>query len=160
MNAVKFSAKASEAKDVLKLEMAGHIDENSTFPDIQSTKKSIIEIDLGGIKALNSLGIRSWIKWINGNSKVDFVFENCPKVVVDHCNMISSFLPKKAKVKSFFVPYYSQESGEERNVLLRYGVDYDDKEVRTPKGIVDSLNNPMEIEFVESKYYKFLFTSK
>lgn len=158
MNAVKFSAKSSEVKDILKLELSGYIDENSTFPDIQNCKKRAIEIDLGGIKSLNSLGIRGWIKWINGNPGVSFVFENCPKVVVDHCNMISNFLPKKSSVKSFYIPYYSQESGEERNVLLRYGVDYDDKEVRTPKDIVDSLNNPMDIEFVESKYYKFLFS--
>ncbi len=157
MNAVKFSAKSHEAKDSLKLEMSGYIDENTTFPDINSSSKETIEIDLAGIKYMNSLGVRGWIKWINGNQKANFVFENCTTVVIANCNMLSVFFPKKSKVKSFFVPYYCESSGEEKNILLRYGVDYDDKEVRTPNNIVDSSNNPMTPEINESKYYKFLF---
>lgn len=156
MNAVRFNAKTFEIRDSYRLELSGYIDENSTFPDIANCKKQTIEIDLEGIKSLNSLGVRSWIKWVNGNSAASFVFENCPKVIVDHFNMIASFIPKKAMIKSFYVPYYSEETGEERDVLLRFGVDFDDVEAKLPNSIVDSMNNPMVAEVVESKYFKFL----
>ncbi len=156
MNAFKFSAKSYETGDQLKLELTGYLDENTVFPEIINSPKAMIVIDLGGIKYINSLGVRAWIKWISGNQKATFVFENCPTVIITACNMFSIFFPKNSTVKSFFVPFYSESSGEERSVLLKYGVDFDEKGVRTPKNILDSQSAPMKPEFIESHYYKFL----
>ncbi len=152
-----FKMTQSKEGDVLKLSLDGHIDEESVFESLDLGGVSKISIDLGKVSAINSVGIREWVKWSKGLSAVPQIqIENCPKVVVDQVNMVAGFLPPNAKMESFFVPYYSDDSGEEVMVLFKRGEHFDDNGVRPPEGLKDSEGNEMEIDVIEAKYFKFI----
>lgn len=152
-----FKMTQSREGDVLKLGLDGHIDEESAFEEVSTDGLSQIVIDLGKVTAINSVGIREWIKWSKGLSSVPSIsIEHCPKVVVDQVNMVAGFLPPNAKIESFYVPYYSDESGEEMMVLFKRGEHFDEGGVRPPQDLKDSEGNEMEIDVIEAKYFKFL----
>lgn len=152
----KLDVKAENAGSKLTLHMAGTIDEDADFSQIGITGSPEIEVELGQLKSINSCGIREWIKWMGGAAAAKITFVNCPKVIVDQINMVDGFLPSNGKVLSFYVPYYNDDSGAEKNVLFRYGTEFNDGAVTPPSSVKDEDGNEMEMDVIESKYFKFL----
>lgn len=139
-----------------RLSLAGVIDEDVDFTNYDISKFTSLHLNLKDIKSINSCGIREWIKWMASSQASSIVFENCPKVIVDQINMVQGFLPSQAKVQSFFVPYFSEDSGEEKNVLFQYGTEFDDSGLKQEPEVKDASGNLMEMDIVEAKYFKFL----
>lgn len=140
----------------LNLKMSGTIDEDVDFQQYNLSGAGQIEMDLNGISSINSCGIREWIKWISTGSAAKITFNNCPKVIVDQINMVDGFLPANAIVSSFFVPYYNEESGSEKNILFRLGHEFKDGTVTPPSVVKDDAGEAMEMDVLESKYFKFI----
>ena len=138
------------------LSLSGIIDEDMDFSQVNLEGITSLEIDLGSVKSINSCGIREWIKWISGLQSMQIFLKNCPKVIVDQINMVHGFLPSNAKVMSFYVPFFNDDVGSEKDVLFEYGKDFTEEVVRIPDNITDDDGNPMELDVVESKYFKFL----
>ena len=114
-------------------------------------------IDLEGVTAINSVGIREWIKWIKGfPASLKLSVRRCPKIIVDQINMVAGFLPPSTTVESFFVPYYADGSGSEKMVLFEKGKEYKDGELHPPAEIKDDSGELMEMDVIEAKYFKFL----
>ncbi len=139
-----------------KVKVTGVLDEDVDFNLYSLVGASSIELNLENVKSINSCGIREWIKWIRSAIGAQVSYLLCPKIIVDQINMVQGFLPAGAKVLSFYVPYYSEESGEEKNVLFTLGKEYSESSVVPPAGIKDSAGQEMEIDVVESKYFKFI----
>lgn len=152
----KLDVKLNKAGEKLNVVMAGSIDEDTDFSQFPLAGAPQIEIDLASLKSINSCGIREWIKWMSTAPAANITFNQCPKVIVDQINMVDGFLPSNAKVQSFFVPYYNDDSGSEKNVLFRYGSEFTDTEVKAPGEIKDESGSPMEMDVIESKYFKFI----
>lgn len=152
----KVDVKLQKAGEKLTVQMAGIIDEDVDFSLFNIAGNKAIEVELGGLKSINSCGIREWIKWIGtaGNAQISFV--NCPKVIVDQINMVDGFLPATGKVISFYVPYYNDDSGDEKSILFRYGTEFTENGVTPPASVKDSEGNDMEMDVIESKYFKFI----
>lgn len=70
--------------------------------------------------------------------------------------MVQGFLPTNGKVASFYVPFYSDESGEDKSVLFTQGKEYTDSGLGALPEVKDSAGKPMEMDVVEAKYFKFL----
>jgi anti-anti-sigma regulatory factor len=151
-----FKINKEKILDGLKVKMSGVIDEDAKLSEFSISGESKIEIDLNGVKSINSCGIREWLKWIGTAGSAQIKLFQCPKVIIDQINMVQGFLPINGKVLSFYVPYYSEESSEEKNILLSFGKDYTDTEIKPPSSVLDEKGNVMEIDVVESKYFKFL----
>lgn len=136
----------------------GHIDEDASFANVDVSKANKIVVDFEKVSAINSCGIREWIKWIRTAPSGSYiVYRNCPKVIVDQINMVAGFLPENAKVESFYVPYYSDNSGTEKMVLFKQGEHYKDGQVSPPDEVKDdSSGEIMEMDVIEAKYFKFL----
>ncbi|MCB9025773.1 MAG: hypothetical protein H6625_05615 [Bdellovibrionaceae bacterium] len=141
---------------ILKLE--GHIDEDANLETIPKSKAQEIEIDFQKIVAINSCGIREWIKWLKSippNVKVFYI--NCPKIIVDQVNMVAGFIPDNGKIKSFYVPYYAESSDSEKMVLFTEGKEFLGSNIQPPKVVKDDqTGEEMEMDVIESKYFKFL----
>lgn len=136
---------------------SGHIDEDAQFASLDLSGASKVVVDLDGVTAINSCGIREWIKWIRtapGNAAV--VYKNCPKVIVDQINMVTGFLPDNGKVESFYVPYYSDASGDEKMILFKEGAEFKGGDINPPSEVKDSSGEVMEMDVIEAKYFKFL----
>lgn len=152
----KFDVKMNKAGEKLNVVMEGSIDEDADFTQLNLAGASQIEIELGGLKSINSCGIREWIKWLGTAPEAKITFNECPKVIVDQINMVDGFLPNNAKVESFFVPYYNDEAGSEKNVLFRHGAEFNENTVNPPANVQDEEGNAMEMDVIESKYFKFI----
>ncbi len=139
----------------LKIKLEGVIDEDVDFSQYVINNEKVT-VNLSALKSINSCGIREWIKWFSQYTKTHFDFQECPKIVVDQMNMVQGFLPAGSKVTSFFVPYFSDESGEEKNVLFVFGNHFDEQgSLKLPVVKTDS-GDEMEPDVVEQKYFKFL----
>jgi len=152
----KFDVKMNKAGEKLNVVMAGSIDEDADFTQLSLAGAGQIEIQMGGLKSINSCGIREWIKWMSTAPSANITFNECPKVIVDQINMVDGFLPANAKVQSFFVPYYNDDSGAEKNVLFRLGTEFTENSVNPPAAVKDEEGNAMEMDVIESKYFKFI----
>lgn len=152
----KLDVKINKAADKLTVQIAGTIDEDVDFSQFNLAGSPKIDIELSGLKSINSCGIREWIKWMGTAGAAQISFNNCPKVIVDQINMVDGFLPTSAKVNSFYVPYYNDDSGSEKNVLFRYGTEFSEGSVTPPASVKDEEGNDMEMDVIESKYFKFL----
>lgn len=138
------------------MNIAGTIDEDVDFSQFSLGDAQEVDLELGGIKSINSCGIREWIKWMSTNKTGKIVFNQCPKVIVDQINMVDGFLPTNGKVNSFFVPYYNDDSGAEKNILFKYGTEFTEGQVSPPAAVKDESGNAMEMDVIESKYFKFI----
>ena len=148
---------SKEEAGSLILSFEGQVDEDSSFDGGNIAGAANIIIDLEKVSAINSCGIREWIKWIEGAAGAEKItYKNCPKVIVDQINMVAGFLPTNGFVESFYVPYYSEDSGEEKMVLFSHGAEFSGSEVNPPANITDSDGVEMEMDIIESKYFKFL----
>ncbi|MFN8790878.1 MAG: hypothetical protein ACK5Y2_05410 [Bdellovibrionales bacterium] len=152
----KFQCKIDRQGTKLSLQLAGVIDEDADFSPLGLNGAQEVHIDMDGVKSINSCGIREWIKWIGGGAAAKVTYSKCPKVIVDQMNMVDGFLPNFAKVESFYVPYYNEESGSEKNILFRYGVEFKEGQVQPPTEVKDEGGNPMEMDVIENKYFKFV----
>lgn len=138
------------------LTLKGNIDEDASFSQANVDGGSVT-VDLGGVTAINSVGIREWIKWTKTlPSGCKMTVRNCPKIVVDQINMVLGFLPQGTRVESFFVPYYNEASGNEKMVLFINGREFKDGKVTPPATVNDDSGDPMEMDVIESKYFKFV----
>jgi hypothetical protein len=141
----------------LVLEVTGNIDEDANFtpPDLGSFMSVVL--DLEKVTAINSVGIREWIKWMKGfPSSVQLAVRRCPKIIVDQINMVAGFLPTATTIQSFYVPYYSDSSGNEKMVLFENGKEFRDGELFPPAEVKDDSGEVMEMDVIEAKYFKFL----
>ncbi len=153
----QFKAEKQQNNGELVVKLAGHVDEDATFSGVELAGATKVVIDLEGVTAINSCGIREWIKWIRtaaGGSVVHY--RNCPKVIVDQINMVDGFLPSGGKVESFYVPYYSDASGNEKMILFRDGQEFKGNEIFPPAEVKDDSGEVMEMDVIEAKYFKFL----
>jgi hypothetical protein len=118
---------------------------------------SEIYIDFQKVAAINSCGIREWIKWLKKiPADKSVVYINCPKIIVDQANMVAGFIPDNGKIQSFYVPYYSEANDTEKMVLFSEGKEFDGSNLNAPATITDDSGDEMEMDVIEAKYFKFL----
>lgn len=156
MSQFGFDKKTEGAATVIALR--GNIDEDANFGNISLDGSKEVVLDLEQVAAINSCGIREWIKWIKTAApESKFIYRKCPKVIVDQINMVSGFLPENGQVESFFVPYYSDASDTEKMVLFTSGKEFKGAEIFPPEEVKDDAKgNLMEMDVIEAKYFKFL----
>lgn len=150
-----------QIKTVLKdghliVDIQGHIDENflqavQTVPE----SKSYI-FNLKNLTSINSSGIREWIKYAQKIKNAQVILVECPKPFIDQASMVEGFLPSSFRVASFYVPYYCEDTDEEKLVLYQFGKDYSKEANNIPNEIKDENGNTFEIDVVPVKYFKFL----
>jgi len=152
----KFDLKMEKAGTEFKVNVKGTIDEDVDFAPHSLAGATAVDFYLADLKSINSCGIRDWIKWISTSGSAQVRYHECPKIIVDQFNMVQGFLPATGKVMSFYVPFYSDGSGTEKNVLFTYSKEYTDQGLGAIPEIKDDAGNAMEMDVVEAKYFKFL----
>jgi len=152
-----FSVSKKTEGDKLVLEVKGNVDEDANFtpPDLGSS--TVVALDLEGVTAINSVGIREWIKWVKTMpASVKLSVRKCPKIIVDQINMVAGFLPQGTTIESFYVPYYADSSGSEKMVLFENDKEFKGGELFAPAEVKDDSGEVMEMDVIEAKYFKFL----
>lgn len=118
-----------------------------------------LHLDLKELKGLNSLGIRNFYEWSKKIQCQRLRLFYCPRAFINQLNLVDSFLPTKAEIESFFVPYYSEITGEDASVLftkfLEYKKEGDAVKLSAPV-IFDSQGHRMEMDIFRDQYFRFL----
>jgi hypothetical protein len=136
------------------LQLSGVIDENADLEPIANLT-SDTEINMKGVRRINSFGVRAWIdavRKIPDTATVTFV--ECPPPVIDQCNMVSGFLGKGV-LKSFYAPMTCEECDEQLDQL------FETAKCRDNGGNLPSTPCPrcgrdMEVDDLEEQYLLFV----
>tara|TARA_B100000749_G_scaffold280771_1_gene278574 strand:+ start:59662 stop:60135 length:474 start_codon:yes stop_codon:yes gene_type:complete len=154
---MSFDYMINKKGDVWTMHLKGHMDEDVKLDQVDFEEVKCLEIDFEAVASINSCGIREWIKWISElHGGLELIYKNCPKFIVDQINMIAGFLPDNGRVQSFYVPYYSEDSDREKMILFTEGKEYTSNSINAPETIQDESGEEMEIDVIESKYFRFL----
>lgn len=135
--------------------MVGSISETISFPDVDTTKKLII--DLKNVTSINSYGVKIWCQWMNKNKAIPSIeLVNCPYTIVYNLSLVLSFTNDNTIITSFYVPFVNEESDESTQVLFTQGKDYQQDGFITMPIVKDSKGNAMELDVNPSTYFSFL----
>ncbi len=143
--------------------ITGPISEKNDIFDYPIKNLTEIIVDMEKMTFINSIGVKNWINWsskISVACKMELV--KCPFVVINQVNIVHGFLPKHARIQSFYAPYYC-ECGAELNLLSQRGKEYE----YSQNGEPEKINFPEEIpckkcsgkltpDFLPEKISKFL----
>ena len=151
-----FTATVERRDQTTFVKLAGPIDEHAQLPPLPPGLP-IVVVHLAGVTSINSIGSRAWLGWVQRlGSTTRLQLEECPVVFVKSFNMVRGFLAENARVGSFFVPYFSDQTGERRDLLAVRGRDFDVGQKVTLTAPRDSAGNAMEMDVVEDAYFAFL----
>jgi hypothetical protein len=103
--------------------VTGDITESCELGGFNLPSNTSIRFDLGGVRTINSCGVREWISWIT-KLKITPIYTNCPQSVVMQFNMVKEFLGNNSKVESFQIPAYCENCGEQKIFLLTSGKEF------------------------------------
>jgi len=141
----------------------GILDENCQLPEFSEVIQGKMTIHLGRLNMINSLGCRKWAIWLRDKVKAKggITLSECSPAIVNQLSILEGFVPKSAKVASFFVPYFCEKCSHEERVLFRFGVDYSTHQPPNPS---DHLECPkchaqMELEVVQEKYLRYFLVA-
>jgi anti-anti-sigma regulatory factor len=98
---------AKEMKEqVLHVRLEGTIEETVVFDQLIGPPPRELAIFCRGVSRINSIGVKSWIKYFQGLSEsgVTFSFYECSTAIVEQINLISNFTAG-GKVESIYVPF-------------------------------------------------------
>lgn len=115
------SIKIEKRAGGLWAEFTGDITEDSEFSAVLNEKPVLLTLDLGGIKRINSTGVREWINFINALKKegARIAFERCSVAIVQQLNMIANFAGG-AEIRSVFAPYICPSCDNEESKLIDF----------------------------------------
>ena len=79
-----------------------------------------LRIDLGGIRLINSLGVRAWVQFIARceAAGVPIMIDRCAPVMVSQISMIKGFMGARTRVASLLVPYFCQACNDDDTKLF------------------------------------------
>lgn len=145
-------------RDHLLVRMSGAVNEHADFSPVKFARRPPLEIDLGELEMINSTGLRAFAAWINDLDNVTIQLSHVPKFFVEQINMVGGLVPPRAKVISFYVPYYCDLKDKEKQILYRTGLEFsrDGEKVRIDHPKVSTDDESYEMDVVPAKYFKFL----
>ncbi|WP_413582502.1 hypothetical protein [Bdellovibrio sp. HCB288] len=152
----------SIADKTTTLKLNGTLNEYSSALDgVEVNPQFDLNLDLKDLTAINSLGIRNFHSWIYSIECQRLRLFHCPRVFVNQLNLVDGFLPPKTEIESFFVPYFSESTGEEMNVLFTKFLEYKSIAGKTKINfpvVTDAQGNSMELDVMPDQYFRFLDT--
>lgn len=118
-----------------------------------------VHLHLGQLRGINSLGVRAFVNWISSLPNEKIIIHNAPKSFIDQANMVDGFFPARARIRSFYVPYFSENTNEEVQALFSIGINfylYEGVWKFSFPEIYDSRGRLMSVDIQPERYFKFL----
>jgi hypothetical protein len=141
-------------RGVTYVALSGSIDERAQFIEFPLNPRVVV--DLEGVNFINSVGTRSWCLWLQRlRAPVIVTMVRCPVIMVKSFSSIKSFVTDQCVVESFFIPFYSETTGERKDFLAIRGTHFEDMNVRIPE-IRDSNGQVMDMDVIPEIYLSFL----
>lgn len=118
---LKLRAKSARGEGFLALRLDGVIDEHNGLDQIGAALGggNTLLVDLGGVKRLNSVGVRDWVNWLRTTRTKfrEIVIFDCPPPVMNEVNFVKNFA-EGAYITTFAAPLYCARCQKEESRLL------------------------------------------
>lgn len=148
---VTFQLSKTAAGPVLGIE--GDLDETTDFGRVAHPGSEVLIIDLGGVRRINSCGVREWVNFIRGiSAKGPVRLTRCSIAIVEQLNMVFNFRGG-AQVDSFFAPYVCTKCEASSVVLLTPAVVNGGV---APAGRCDACGSETTFDDLPERYLAFL----
>ncbi len=161
-----FKTALFQDKNVISISLEGEMQTGCPFPELELSGAKDLVFDLAKISYINSGGIRDWIVWtmqLNKNFPgVRFVFKNIPPIMFTQIVNIDSFIPKRSKIESVYIPFFCDHCGAGATKLFMSARVF--KELPDKDKILalmcdlkcQKCHEPMEIDAFPDKYFACL----
>lgn len=117
-----------------------------------------IQVTFSEKNILTSEGVMDWLNWTKSHAQFNnpqLILSQCPVTFVRQISSIAQFLPVGCVMESFYAPFYSEETSETKQALLKKGIDFGNDFLKTPE-CLDSKGNQMELDAIPEVYFGFL----
>lgn len=142
-----------DGKAVMRL--SGVVDEHAELGPIADNPGAELWIDVGGIRRVNSFGVRLWVETMRAiPESVPMYFLCCSTAIIDQCNLVLGFLGH-GHVVSFQAPLICEDC-EEQQTQLFDTTQCLALEGRLPPTACPNCKLPMELDDFEEHYLYFL----
>lgn len=147
-----------EQGERLVVTLDGDIDENAGLFDLTPVLAGSVVLDLGGIRRINSAGVREWVNFIrDSDPRTDHLaLSNCSPAIVMQMNMIANFRGN-AEITSFYAPLVcpacDREQDERIDVTPEIVRDLPD---RIPDFTCTKCQTVLELDDIPERYFAFL----
>lgn len=138
-----------------KTTLAGFLDENSDLKPLEQITGTAV-LDFKDVTRVNSCGVREWVNLMAKMSAAEVRYEQCPMVVVKQLNAVPDFVGR-AKIGSFFAPYFCEPCDEDDLKLLEAAAVANGQ---PPTVNCAKCSKPMEFDAVPNQYFSFLKRAK
>jgi len=142
--------------DVLTLK--GQLDDQATLSELLDQIGTHVIIDLGGIRFINSVGVREWIVFLGAlvERGTRVVLRRCSEPMVHQMNMVVE-AGAGAQVESFFAPFVCSGCGSEQSVAIQVALIKDQLLARTvPPQPCPDCGDSMRFDDFPNRYLLFL----
>ena len=121
---------------------------------------TIVELIFSENSMITSEGIVDWLKWVKNMDVLrpqlpQIKIFQCPVSITRQLNLLFGNKPESFSVESFFIPFFNEDSGDTKQILLKRGPDFSDDFIKIPT-CQDSKGQPMELDIVPKVYFAFL----
>lgn len=93
--------------------ISSKVDDETELPATPATPVENVVIDLGEVRHVNSIGVRSWVQWIRSiflmNPKAEIHLQRLPLIFIRLRQSFSDMIPETSRITSFFVSFYCPE---------------------------------------------------
>lgn len=142
-----------DPSEVLYVWFDGEIHENFKAQLIALPKAKSYNINLAGLRSINSLGLREWSQFLLSlTQKAHVVLEECSVVFIDQANIVPQILAN-AKVNSFFAPYYCPRCNTELNCKLSVANHRKKLSEKRAPQIIHSCGEELQFDALEESYF-------
>jgi hypothetical protein len=161
-----FKALVERAGKEVFVHLSGIIDESAVLPLLDLKGSESLFIDLKMVKAINSVGIQSWLEWTKIiDDQVNVTLDHVHDAIVFQFNMIEGFLPPKTRVRSLYIPYYCEKCDAKVELLLEQVpkdisavIDFEDKALKRNLCKTKNFSDcEIECDVRAAKYLAFAF---
>jgi anti-anti-sigma regulatory factor len=117
MGRVSVAVERTPAGDLLTLD--GEMDDRATLSDLTDQLADNVIVDLGGVRFINSVGVREWILFLRAleDEGRRIVLRNCSEPMVHQMNMVVE-ARGPAEIESFYAPYLCETCAGEASIVL------------------------------------------
>lgn len=150
----------------LKLKFSGAINEDFDYASAMDLVISImgkgskaVVFDMGAVESLNSVGVRSWLLFIQHLQGLHpAFFYRLNELFVEQASIVPNLLGKRGtKVVMVDLPYICPQCN---NRIIRVAktkaIGFDGKKYALPEVSCETCKVPMEFDAVEKEYFNFL----
>ena len=146
-----------EVKNIDKvLYFSGRLDESFQHIVTVMPVSGELKFNLKELMSINSSGVREWILLMRKMKATSILLYECPKIFIDQANMVKGVVTENVQIMSFYVPYYNDENGTEKNVLFVFNKHYTQDKLLPLPEVTDENGGPMVMDVIEAKYFKFI----